>query len=55
VAPPELLVIVDVSELPPPQAASVSAIAAAAATHVADLSIVLNIVRFMSWSPLHVP
>jgi hypothetical protein len=51
VAPPELLAIVDVSELPPPQAASVTAIAVAIETHLAYLSIV----RFMRMSPLNVP
>jgi hypothetical protein len=48
VAPPELLVIVDVPELPPPQPASVTAIAVAIAAHAAYL----GIVRFMSLSPV---
>jgi hypothetical protein len=55
VALPELLASVDVSEPPPPQAASVAAIKPVIAVHVAYLRIVLGIVRFMSWSPLHVP
>jgi hypothetical protein len=51
VAPPELLVIVDVSELPPPQPASVTAIAVAIAAHAAYL----GIVGFMSLSPVDIP
>jgi hypothetical protein len=58
VAAPELLVIVDESDLldvsevapSPPQPASVTAIAVAIAAHAAYL----GVMRFMSWSPLNV-
>jgi hypothetical protein len=71
VVPPELLVSIDVSEPPPPQATSMTAMTADIAANavyraivrgivlaivvVIASGIVLDIVRFMSCSPLHVP